>query len=63
MTLKEILDSWVTDIISSALGVALIGFAYSIKAENSYYWIALFAGIIFQIPLVYFKIWQCIKGD
>ena len=61
MTLKELFESWITDIIGSALGIALIYFAFDIKAENPYYWIPLFTGIILQIPTIYFQVWKYIK--
>lgn len=61
MELEELLESWVADIIASALGVALIAFALEIKSENNFWWIALFAGIIMQIPTFYFQIWKFIE--
>lgn len=61
MKLKELLENWIVDIISSALGVTLISFAFEIKAENPYWWIAFLSGILFNLPTIYFQIWKYIK--
>lgn len=61
MTIRELLENWIADIIGSALGLALIYFAFDIKAENPYYWIPLVTGLILQIPTIYFQIWRYLK--
>jgi len=60
MELKELLENWIVDIVSSALGIVLIYFAYDIRATNAYYWIPLLSGILFQVPTIYFQIWRYI---
>ena len=61
MTIKELLENLIFDIISSALGVALVYYSFQIKPENSYWFIAFISGLIFQIPLFYVKLWKFIE--
>ena len=61
MKIKELFESWIFDLISSAFGVALVIYSFSIKQENSYWWIAFIPGVVLQIPTFYFKLWKFIE--
>ena len=59
--IEELFESWITDLISGVLGAALISVSIVIKPTNNFWWIAFVSGIIFEIPLFYFKLWETIK--
>ena len=61
MKIKELFESWIIDLVSSGLGVALVIYSFSIKQENPYWFIAFICGLIFQIPTFYFKLWKFIE--
>ena len=61
MKIKELFESWIFDLISSGLGVALVIYSFNIKSENQYWFIAFICGLIFQIPTFYFKLWKFIE--
>jgi len=58
--LEEIFETWVADLISSALGIALVIYGSTADILPSGRFICIILGILFQIPLVYFKIYQTI---
>ncbi|MBI2654137.1 hypothetical protein HYX02_04975 [Candidatus Woesearchaeota archaeon] len=63
MKIKELFESWIVDLVSSVLGVAMVVYSFEIKQQNPYWWIAFISGLIFQIPLIYFKIWKFIEEN
>ena len=63
MRLKELLESWIGGLVSSGLGVAFVYYSIEIKPENPYWWIAFIFGLLFQIPLIYFKIIKIVKEE
>ena len=58
---NELFESWIFDLVSSGLGVALVIYSFNIKSENQYWFIAFICGLIFQIPTFYFKLWKFIE--
>ena len=61
MRIKELFESWIVDLASSGLGIALIIYSFSIKSENPYWFIAFISGLLFQIPTFYFKLWKFVE--
>jgi hypothetical protein len=61
MKIKEVIQTWVFDLVASGLGVALIVWGLEIKLENSFWWIAFISGIILNIPTIYFKLGKYIE--
>ncbi|OIO40384.1 hypothetical protein CO154_00610 [Candidatus Pacearchaeota archaeon CG_4_9_14_3_um_filter_31_7] len=61
MEIEDLFRSWIFDIISSIIGIALISYSFAIIKENPFWWVALIPGILFLIPTIYFKIWFYIK--
>ena len=61
MKIEELFESWITDLVLSGLGAALIVYSFSIKSENAYWFIAFISGLLFQIPTFYFKLWKFIE--
>ena len=61
MKIKELFESWIFDLVSSSLGVALVIYSLSIKSKSQYWFIAFLCGLIFQIPTFYFKLWKFIE--
>ena len=61
MKIKDLFESWIYDLISSALGVALIFYSIEIRQENPYWLIVFISGILFQIPIFYFKLLKFIE--
>mgnify|MGYP001580032156 CR=1 FL=1 len=60
--IKEIFESWINDIIASAIGLASIYWALEIKPTNDYWLIPFVFGLICQIPTVYFVIWKHLRN-
>jgi hypothetical protein len=63
MGINKIFESWVNDLIGSALGIALIKIGVDSK-EAPTLWIPavlIITGILFQIPTFYFILWKEIK--
>jgi len=61
MTLKDLIQTWYFDLVASGLGIALIKYSFEIKQENQFWWIVFLSGISFNIPTLYFQIWENIK--
>lgn len=61
--IEDIFDSWITDILSSGLGTALIIYGFAGDILFSVRAICVLLGVIMQMPLVYFKIYQSIFGE
>ena len=61
MKIKDLFESWIFDLISSGLGIALIVYSREIKQENPYWPIVFISGILFQIPIFYFKLLKFIE--
>ena len=61
MKVKELFKSWIVDLVSSGLGVALIVYSLEIKKENPYWIMGFIMGLILQVPTFYFKLWKYLE--
>lgn len=55
---KELLDSWVVDLISSGFGVLFVALSYAKDFDLRGRIILFIFGLLFQIPLFYSKLYK-----